>query len=130
MRFRPFLFAVGLVILLGAAGPVRAQGTLEESTAVLEAEDLGISLARIQQRLDRLPDGEESRRTLRLNYYVQVYARAPALNLFNDFDVHNSPVPYGVPMHSEMLRAMRPNEHVPDVVNLNPILGWTWRALQ
>ena len=134
MRLRSICLTLGLLLVSGAGVQVSAQDVSPESaevaTEVLMAEDLGISLARIQHRLDKLPEGDEARRLLRLNFYVQVYARAPKLELFDGFDLHNSPIPYGVPMHSEMLRMMSPNELYPTAVNLNPVLGWTWRALR
>ena len=125
------LAGLSLVVLMAWAGPAAAQGTASTAAgAVLAAEDLGISLARIQQKLDRLPDGEEARSLLRLNYYVQVYAKAPPLTLFQGVDLHNSPIPYGVPLHREMLSVMRPIELYPSAANLTPILGWAWRGLR
>ncbi len=121
------VIAWSLVVL--TATVARGAGQETES-AVLDAEDLGISLARIQRKLDRLPDGAQARSLLRLNYYVQVYAKAPPLTLFRGFDVHNGPVPYGTPMHNDMLNVMHPNELYPSAVNLNPVLGWAWRGLK
>ena len=106
-----------------------AQDATPQAPEVLEAEELGVSLARIQRRLDRLPD-ESDPNTLRLNFYVQVYGRAPELNLFEGFDLHNSPVPYGVPLHNEMMAVMHPNPLYPPAVNLNTVAGWAWRGLR
>lgn len=113
---------------MGAVVSGHAQAATPE---VLDAEDLGVSLARIQRRLDRLPEGDDARRLLRLNFYVEVYGRAPRLDLFEGFDLHNGPVPYGVPRHNEMLSAMRSDDPLyPPAINLNPIAGWAWKALQ
>ena len=128
-RARVLAIAVSLVMLAGTVGAAQDRASTPVG-AVLEAEDLGISLARIQRKLDRLPDREEARSLLRLNYYVQVYARAPRLDLFRGFDLHNSPIPYGVPLHSEMLSVMRPNQLYPSAANLTPIVGWAWRGLK
>ena len=131
MRLRLVALAVSLVMLMAGASAAAAQGTASTAAgAVLDAEDLGISLARIQRKLDRLPDGQEARSLLRLNYYVQVYAKAPPRTLFQGFDLHNSPIPYGVPLHREMLSVMRPNALYPSAANLTPILGWAWRGLR
>ena len=135
MRLRSIiLVTLGLLLTSGAEAQLSAQDALqaavETAPEVLEAEDLGISLARIQQRLDRIPEGLEARRLLRLNYYVRVYAKAPRQNFLNGFDVHNSPVPYGVPMHSDMLKMMSPNPLYPPAANLGPILGWGWRTIR
>ncbi len=135
MRLRSIiLVTLGLLLTSGAEAQVSAQDALpasvETTPEVLEAEDLGISLARIQQRLDRIPEGLEARRLLRLNYYVRVYAKAPPQNFLNGFDVHNSPVPYRVPMHSDMLKMMSPNPLYPPAANLGSILGWSWRTIR
>ena len=127
MRLRSIiLVALGLLLTSGAEAQVSAQDALpasvETAPEVLEAEDLGISLARIQRRLDRIPEQQKARRLLRLNYVVQVYAKAPRRNLLNDFDVHNSPVPSGVPMHSDMLKMMNPNP----LYRPAATLGWGW----
>ncbi len=97
---------------------------------VLEAEELGVSLSRIRRRLDALPSASEARSLLRLNYYVQVYGRTPPLDLFYDFDIHNSPISYGVPLHNEMLAVMHPNPLYPSSISLNPIAGWAWKGLR
>ena len=131
MHRRWWVLAVSLVMLMAGASAAAAQGTASTAAgAVLDAEDLGISLARIQRKLDRLPDGQEARSLLRLNYYVQVYAKAPPRTLFQGFDLHNSPIPYGVPLHREMLSVMRPNALYSSAANLTSILGWAWRGLR
>jgi hypothetical protein len=135
MRVQSLLLAaLGVLLVSGAEARISAQETkpasAETAPEVLEAEDLGISLARIQQRLDRIPEGQEARRLLRLNYYVRVYAKAPRQNFLNDFDVHNSPIPYGVPMHGEMLRMMSPTPLSAPAANLTSVLGWSWRAVR
>lgn len=106
-----------------------AQDGTTASSEVLDAEELGVSLARIQRRLERLPD-ERDPTVLRLDFYVQVYGRAPELNLLEGFDVHNSPIPYGVPMHKEMMAVMHSNPVYPPAANLNPVAGWAWRSLR
>ncbi len=127
MRLRSIiLVTLGLLLTSGAEAQVSAQDALptsaETAPEILEAEDLGISLARIQRRLDRIPDQQKARRLLRLHYVVQVYAKAPRRNLLNGFDVHNGPIPSGVPMHSDMLRMMNPNPLYPPAATL----GWGW----
>ncbi len=135
MRLRSMiLVTLGLLLSSGAEAQVSAQDALpapvETAPEVLEAEDLGISLARIQRRLDRAPEGREARRLLRLNFYVRVYAKAPRQDFLNGFDVHNGPVPYGVPMHSDMLKMSNPNPLYPHAINLGSVLGWSWRQIR
>lgn len=97
--------------------------------AVLEAEGLGLSLDRLQRRIDRLPTNG-GRSLLRLNAYVQVYGRVEPPELLKNYDLQNSAIAVGTPLHQEMLSVMRPNELYPTAVTLNPILGWAWRSLQ
>ena len=119
------LFAILLVLdtaIIGSASA--AQEASEQPT--LKAEELGISLARIRYKLDKLPETPEASSLLRLNFYVEVYGRAPRLQYLGDFDIHNGPIPYGPPMHSEMLSVMRSSapQIVPSAFNMNQVLGW------
>ena len=110
MLRRLAVLGFGVLLLVASCLSVRALAQAASTTPpeILEAEELGVSLARIQRRLDRLPDVHDTS-VLRLNFYVQVYGRAPELNLFEGFDVHNSPVPYGVPTHDQMMAVMHRN---------------------
>ncbi len=123
---RRAIIALALFIFVFATsgGLATAQDTSEQAT--LEAEELGVSLARIKHKLERLPDDMEARSLLRLNYYVQVYARTPQLDYFRGFDLHNSPVPYGPPTHDQLLAVMRSGEPklTGPAINLNNVVGW------
>lgn len=125
--------AAALAALIFAPMPgVAGQEPPDEADEVLQAEELGVSLARIQRRLNNLPD-DDDKDVLRLNFYVQVYGRAPQLKLLDGFDVHNGPVPYGAPVHRDLLAAMRPSPQLypPSIPLVNiAIPGWSWRALQ
>jgi len=113
-----------VLIFTPSGGLAAAQDTSER--AVLEAEELGVSLARIKHKLEQLPEDMEARNLLRLNFYVQVYARAPQLNYFEGFDLHNSPVPSGPPSHDQLLAVMRSGEPqlTGPAINLNNVVGW------
>ncbi len=95
----------------------------------LPEEELPVSLERIKQQLDRLPPTHEERSLLRLSYYVEVYGRLPRIDLVQGFDVHNGPVPFGVPTDAELLAIMSPREFRPAVAKLNSIIGWTFKSL-
>ena len=122
------------VLVVGVLFPVLQEGAwvaAQEASeqAVLDAEEMGVSLARIRNKLERLPDSLEERSLLRLNFYIEVYAQAPQLDYFFDYDIHNSPIPSGPPMYYEMLSVMRSDQPniLPPPVNLTPILGWVWK---
>jgi hypothetical protein len=96
-------------VLVSPDGHAAAQeSTADSGESVLDAVELPVSLERIKRRLDKLPETEESRSLLRLNYYIDVYGRAPKINVFEDFDLHTGPIPYGVPSHYELLSAATP----------------------
>ena len=120
------IIALALLIFIFAAHSGLASAQDPSDQATLEAEGLGVSLARIKQKLDRLPDDLETRSLLRLNFYVQVYARTPQLDYFQGFDLHNSPVPKGPPSHDQLLAVMRSGDPqlTGPAINLNNVLGW------
>lgn len=93
----------------------------------LDAVDLPVSLERIKRQLDRLPVAESERDVLRLSFYVRVYARAPKVNVFEGFDVHNGPVPYAAPTHATMRDITTPIEFRSPAVNIGDVPGWVWR---
>ena len=117
---------ITLTLLVCAGSAVSAAPQDSSDRAVLDAEELGVSLARIKQRLDQLPVDAEVRSLLRLNFYIEVYGHAPQRNNFRGFDLHNSPVPYGPPTHDQLLAVMRGGDPQlrPPAVNLNNIVGW------
>ena len=91
----------------------------------LPAEELSVSLERIKQKLAQLGPAQSS--LLRLDYYVQVYGRAPKIDVLQAFDVHSGPVPYGAPTHAELLSLILPPESPAPPLLLSPgidIIGW------
>ena len=110
-----------------SAGSATAQESSE--TPRLNVKELPVSLERIRRQLDRLAVRDAKRNLLRLNYYVEVYGRAPRINVIQNFDIHNGPVPHGAPSHAEMLAVTRPREfRTPAAISFFPVLGWTWKG--
>ena len=109
-----------------AAGPATAQESSE--TPWFDAEALPISLERIKRQLDRLPVRDEERNLLYLSYYVEVYGRAPRINVVQNFDIHNGQVPYGAPSHAEMIAVATPREFRTPALMLFPLFGWTGKG--
>ena len=68
-----------------------------------------VSVERIQRQLDKFPVTTEKRDLLRLNYYITVYASAPAINVLENYDLRIGPV-QGAPTHNEMIKAMTPHK--------------------
>ena len=103
-----------LAVMVAITVPVGAQDS--ESEAAFDPATLGVSLERIQTKLDRLPSRDEVSSLLRLDFYVEVYAEAPKIDYFQGFDLDNAPIAHGVPTHSQMMAVMSPGR-------LAPILG-------
>ena len=112
-----------LGLALGAAGSeARAQSGGEDPPP---AGEMAISFERVRRQLDRAVQAEDTGRVLRLNDYVAVYARLPALELIEPtFDLSEGPIPSGAPTRVEMLNAMAPREWRLRRVNLANVIGW------
>ncbi len=124
------LAALTLILALGPgslpgllwAAPGEQVSTGEQSGTL--AEELPVSLERIKRKLAQLAPAQSS--LLRLDYYIEVYGRAPKINVLQAFDVHNGPVPYGAPTHADLLSLILPPESRPPLL-LSPgidIIGW------
>ena len=119
--------AAALAVGIAATGNARAQST---DDAPLTADEIPISFDRVQRELDRALRAPNAGRALRLNDYVTVYARLPALDLIeNTFDLSQGPIPHGAPTRIEMLNAMTPREWRTQGVNLANVIGWTVRRI-
>lgn len=119
--------AAALAACVAAGGDARAQAA---DDAPLTADEIPISFDRVQRELDRALRAPNAGRGLRLNDYVTVYARLPALDLIeNTFDLSEGPIPHGAPTRVEMLNAMTPREWRTQGVNLANVIGWTVRRI-
>ncbi|MCY4074290.1 MAG: hypothetical protein OXH04_02525 [Acidobacteria bacterium] len=126
--------AAALAVGVVAAADARAQTTDDAPPAAddapLTADEIPISFDRVQRELDRALRAPNAGRRLRLNDYVTVYARLPALDLIeNTFDLSQGPIPHGAPTRVEMLNAMTPREWRTQGVNLANVIGWTVRRI-
>ena len=121
MSTRSVLPPIMVVLLAVLAVPTRAGQVA--AGEVLSSTELPVSLERVRRKLDRLPSSQGERNLLRLNYYIEVYGRAPDLDLLKGFDIHDGPVPYSF-THSELLAVTTPRHFRPSVAN---VVGWTWR---
>ncbi len=120
-------FVLTLVIATGGAIDASSQSTVAEPVA---ADEIPVSVDRIKRHLDRALRAPNAQRLLRLNDYVTVYARLPALDLIeNTFDLSDGPIPDGAPTRIEMLNAMTPREWRSPGVNLNNVVGWTVKRI-
>ena len=125
---RPTLFSFAVALGIGLAAPVAAAAQEPDAETAVEAVDasaLPVSLERIKRRLAATERTQEGRRgLLNLNFYVDVYARAPAIELLRDFDLDSETVSYGSPTHREMLEAATPREWRPRAISTGNLFGW------
>ncbi len=125
MRVKPVALVLAVALGSGAlpgrlqAGP-RPQASTGGNPDLLRAEELPVSLARIRRKLAQAPPSHAS--LLRLDLYVEVVGKAPAFHIFEGFDLHTGPVPYGAPTHSDMIRHVTPEEFRTPGISLAPVL--------
>ncbi len=126
MRLALVSFTVALGIGLGAPVAVAAQEPdTETAVGTVDASALPVSLERIKRRMAATEPTQEGRRgLLNLSFYVDVYARAPAIELLRNFDLDSDSVSYGSPTHREMLEAATPREWRPRAISTGNLFGW------
>ena len=92
--------------------------------APLPAVEVLVNLERVKRKLAALPATGEKRSILKLSYYLEVYGRAPRLDLLQGFDRYNGPVPFGGPSHADMQALWTPKEFSAPVADLGSALDW------
>jgi len=122
------LFVIGL-----AAGAAAQSTSADESptapppapaTSGVDANQLGLNLARIQRGLQRSAERQEYD-GLNLRFYVAVYAPAPPIKLFTPLDnLLYGPAPYGGPSHRDMMEVMTPKEFSAPAADLTSLGRW------
>ena len=97
--------------------PAAAQSTVDVGK-------LPVNLERIQRQLQQATVREE-RDGLNLRYVVDVYGRAPRIELFTKQDnLENGPVPYGAPTHRDMIQAVTPQEFRAPAADFSALFRW------
>ena len=128
MRFA-FVAAVAMGLAAPAApaaqeGPGALESAVDAPDAAAQDYALPGSFERIKRRMAATREPQDGRRLLNLSYYVDVYARAPAIELLRDFDLESETVSYGSPTHLEMLKAATPREWRPRAISTGNLFGW------
>ena len=98
------------VLIVTVAAPAFAQDpTPSAPDTTIDATKLGVDLSRIQRGL-RLAETKEksSADGLRLDFSIQVYGRAPRIDVLNGIDLFNGPVPGTAPSHNQMIEHWTP----------------------
>jgi hypothetical protein len=90
----------------------------------VDVAKLPVNLARIQQQLQQTTVREE-RDGLNLRYIVDVYGRAPRIELFPPQpNLMTGPAPYGAPTHQDILRQITPQEHSAPAADFGALFRW------
>lgn len=128
-----FVAAVGIGLATPAAPaaqeasggrPAVREPDTDGPAAAAETYALPGSLERIKRRMAAAREPRDGRRLLNLSYYVDVYARAPAIEILQNFDLDSETVSYGSPTHLEMLEAATPREWRPRAITTGNLFRW------
>lgn len=128
-----FVAAVGIGLAAPAAPaaqeepgmpPAAREPEADAPVAAGEAYALPGSLERIKRRMAAVEEPRDGRRLLNLSYYVDVYARAPAIEILQNFDLDSETVSYGSPTHLEMLEVATPREWRPRAISTGNLFRW------
>ena len=112
-----------LALLLPGAAPAAPAGA-GQAAAPLPAVELPVNLERVKRQLDVLPGSAEAQSRLKLDFHVNVYARAPRIDPLEGFDIHTGLVPHGAPSHADMMRQWTPRGLDVPVADLGAVIGW------
>lgn len=124
--------ALGMPTVVGAqesqappASPVAGTSTPE-----IDLTKLGIDLSKIQKGLvEGTVEEQRAANGLRIDYRVQVFGRAPAIDLFENFDPVQGPVPFGAPTHRDFLNVVTPQEFRSPPANFSNLALWAVKKL-
>ena len=90
----------------------------------VDVNKLPVNLDRIQRQLQQTTVREE-RDGLNLRYVVDVYGRAPRIELFAPQpNLMTGPAPYGAPTHREMIDAVTPQEFRAPAADVGALFRW------
>jgi hypothetical protein len=90
----------------------------------VDVAKLPLNLARIQQQLQQT-SVREQRDGLNLRYLVDVYGRAPRIELFAPApNLMTGPTPYGAPTHQQMIEAVTPQEYRAPAADFGALVRW------
>ena len=116
------------VLLLGlSAGAAVAQEPPPAASSApgIDVERLPLNLERIRRELNQAITVTEEQDGLNLRYQIEVFGRAPEIQLFTAEDnLKNGPVPYGAPTHQEIINHITPPEFRSPVMDFNSLFRW------
>jgi hypothetical protein len=108
-------------------GGTSATAPVQDSPPAVDPSKLGVSMSRIQRglRISEARERSSSTSPFRLEYQIQVFGRAPTLDLLNDFSISASaPIAYGAPTHAEFLNHWTPQAFRSPPADFGALAGW------
>ncbi len=128
MHIRAAARAAVLVLALAAgAAAQQPAATVRVASPGIDVSKLPINIDRIRRQLVRV-DVREERDGLSLRYMVDVFAQAPAIELFPasrlDPNFWTGPAPYGAPTHRQFLNLWTPQEHRGQAADFGALIRW------
>ena len=124
---RPAILSLLGAVLLGVLAPVHATAQDVEPAPAPPAVDRLVNLDRVKNKLAALPTGDERRSILDLSFYLEVYGRAPRLNVLEGFNITAGRVPFGGPSHADMQELWTPEEFSSPTADLASLFKWLFR---
>ena len=126
MRTSTTALATALLITGCLATPASAQNAAPPAAAnEINVSRLPVSLTRLQRQLRTTAEREEREGPSRLRYSVDVFGRAPRVQLLKPEDnlVYGQPS-YGAPTHREMMEVVTPREFRSPVMDFSNLMRW------
>ena len=118
------LVGIGVIPASAAAQDRATPPALSNNAPAIDVSKLPLDLHRIERQLRQTTEREDHE-GLRLRYFVDVYGRAPRIDLFMPGEnLTTAPVPWGAPTHQEMIDHVTPQEFRSPPMDLNSLFQW------
>ena len=96
----------------------------------VDATKMGVSIERIQKGLRIAESAEQGPATgLRLAFQIQVYGKAPKIDVLKDIDLFNGQVPGSPPTHREVIEFLTPPIYRTPGLPISALMGWAAQAV-
>jgi len=114
------------VCAASAQEPVPPAPAQKQSETPIDPNKLGVSIAKIQRGLFIASERDKSKADggIRLEFNVQVYGKAPRIEVLNGLDLFNGAVPGTAPTHGQMLEYITPAIYRTPTMPLSALAFW------